>query len=112
MKPGVWMVLLIGLPAIGAVDSGDDSGWITSAGGTVSRNAAGQVTAINFRASWVTDADLRGLAKFPALTALDLSLTRVTDQAGWSRDNARRQLKGALKEGRGGARERKPELLR
>jgi Leucine-rich repeat (LRR) protein len=28
----------------------------------------------------VTDADLRGLAKFPGLTALDLSLTRVTDQ--------------------------------
>jgi internalin A len=80
MKPGVWMVLLIGLPAIGAVDSGDDAGWITSAGGSVSRNAAGQVTSINFRASWVTDADLRGLAKFPALTALDLSLTRVTDQ--------------------------------
>lgn len=80
MKPGVWMILLIGLPAIGAVDSGDDAGWITSAGGTVSRNAAGQVTAINFRAGWVTDADLRGLAKFPALTSLDLSLTRVTDQ--------------------------------
>ena len=74
------MVLLIGLPAVAAVENGDDAGWITSAGGTASRNASGQVTAINFRASWVTDADLRGLAKLPALTSLDLSLTRVTDQ--------------------------------
>lgn len=73
------MILLIGLP-MAAADGNDDAGWITSAGGTFTRNAAGQITAINFRASWVTDGDLRGLAKFPALTSLDLSLTRVTDQ--------------------------------
>ena len=58
----------------------DDTGWIENAGGTFTVNAAGQVTGINFRASWVTDADLRRLAKLPALASLDLSLTRVTDQ--------------------------------
>lgn len=58
----------------------DDSGWIEAAGGTFNRNAAGKITAVNFRASWVTDADLRRLASLPALTSLDLSLTRVTDQ--------------------------------
>lgn len=58
----------------------DDTGWIESAGGTFTANASGHVTAINFRASWVTDADLRRLAKYPALSSLDLSLTRVTDQ--------------------------------
>lgn len=57
-----------------------DTGWIEQAGGTFVRNASGQVTAINLRASWVTDNDLRRLAAFPALTSLDLSLTRVTDQ--------------------------------
>ena len=58
----------------------DETGWIENAGGTFTVNAAGQITAINFRASWITDADLRRLAKLPALRALDLSLTRVTDQ--------------------------------
>lgn len=57
-----------------------DVSWIENAGGTFTRNAAGQVTAVNFRASWVTDADLRRLAELPALQSLDLSLTRVTDQ--------------------------------
>lgn len=80
MKTAIWMVLMIGLPVIAAVDGADDSGWITRAGGTFARNASGQIAVVNLRASWVTDADLRGLAKLPALTSLDLSLTRVTDQ--------------------------------
>ena len=67
-------LLLLALAAI------PDVTWIENAGGTFSRNAAGQVTAVNFRASWVTDADLRRLAELPALQSLDLSLTRVTDQ--------------------------------
>ena len=63
-----------------SLSAGDDAGWIEKAGGSVTRNAAGQVTAVNLRASWVTDADLRQLVALPALSSLDLSLTRVTDQ--------------------------------
>jgi Leucine-rich repeat (LRR) protein len=58
----------------------DDTGWIETAGGRFTTGAAGQITAVDFRASWVTDADLRRLAKLPGLTKLDLSLTRITDQ--------------------------------
>lgn len=54
--------------------------WIEDVGGTATRNSAGQITAIDFRASWVTDAMLRRLVGMPALTSLNLSLTRVTDQ--------------------------------
>jgi Leucine-rich repeat (LRR) protein len=69
-------LLALALPAATV----DDSGWIEAAGGTFSANASGQITAVNLRASWVTDLDLRRLAKLSALTTLDLSLTRVTDQ--------------------------------
>ena len=66
--------------AAAAVDRDGETGWIENAGGTYVKNASGQITAIDFRASWVTDADLRRLSKLPALSSLDLSLTRVTDQ--------------------------------
>ncbi len=58
----------------------DDSRWIEDAGGTAVRDAAGRITGLDFRASWVTDADLRKVARLPALTSLNLGLTRVTDQ--------------------------------
>ena len=54
--------------------------WIEDAGGTAVRDASGRITGIDFRASWVTDADLRRLSGLPALTMLNLSLTRITDQ--------------------------------
>jgi internalin A len=69
--------LLLFLPLIA---SAAGTSWIESAGGTVSLNPRGQVIAVNLRASWVTDSDLARLAQFPQLTALDLSLTRITDQ--------------------------------
>ncbi len=53
--------------------------WITAAGGTVTRDRAGNVIAIDLRASWVTDADLPQLAALPHLAQLDLSHTRITD---------------------------------
>lgn len=61
-------------------DAAGDAAWIENAGGSYTKNSAGQITAVNLRASWVTDTDLRRLASLPALTSLDLSLTRVTDQ--------------------------------
>jgi hypothetical protein len=64
-----------------AADSGTpDTQWIEDAGGRAVRDPTGRVTAIDFRASWVTDADLRKLSRLPALTSLNLSLTRITDQ--------------------------------
>ncbi|OYW17779.1 MAG: hypothetical protein B7Z55_11850, partial [Planctomycetales bacterium 12-60-4] len=42
--------------------------------------AAGRVTGLDFRASWVTDADMRRVARMTGLTSLNLSLSRVTDQ--------------------------------
>src|SRR5690349_12043061 len=57
-----------------------DAAWVEEAGGTVVRDAAGRITGVDFRASWVTDTDLRKLAQFPNLNYLDLSLTRITDQ--------------------------------
>lgn len=57
-----------------------DTAWIEDAGGSVTKDAAGRITGVNLRASWVTDTDLRGLARLPNLTHLDLSLTRITDQ--------------------------------
>ena len=78
MKPLLLLALAIAASAaeVGLVDSQ----WIEDAGGTAIRDASGRVTGVDFRASWVSDADLRKLARFPALTALNLSLTRVTDQ--------------------------------
>ena len=57
-----------------------DVGWVEELGGAVTRDEAGEVTGVDLRATWVTDADLRKLAQFPELTLLDLSLTRITDQ--------------------------------
>lgn len=57
-----------------------DTEWIDDAGGTVIRDAAGRVTGVDLRASWITDTDLRKLLQYPSLNYLDLSLTRITDQ--------------------------------
>jgi internalin A len=57
-----------------------DAKWVEEAGGTVIRDAAGRITGVDLRASWVTDTDLRKLVQLPHLNYLDLSLTRITDQ--------------------------------
>ncbi len=57
-----------------------DTRWIDELGGSVVRNAQGQVTGVNLRGSWITDTDLRQLNRYPELATLDLSLTRITDQ--------------------------------
>lgn len=58
----------------------DDVKWVEEAGGRVIRDAAGRITGVDLRASWVTDTDLRNLVQLPHLNYLDLSLTRITDQ--------------------------------
>jgi internalin A len=58
----------------------DPTAWIEAAGGVVTRDRTGRIAAVDLHASWVTDADLTGLAAQPALTRLDLSLTRIGDR--------------------------------
>jgi Leucine-rich repeat (LRR) protein len=57
-----------------------DSNWIGEYGGHLERNSAGEIVAVNLRASWIGDSDVRELARLPQLERLDLSFTRITDQ--------------------------------
>ena len=52
--------------------------WIDGLGGRVERDPAGQIVAVNLRASWVSDGDLLELARMPKLQRLDLSRTRIS----------------------------------
>jgi internalin A len=81
MKRSALLLALVALcvPAW-AAEGIDDLQWVADAGGTVLRDAAGRVTGLDLRASWVTDADMRKVARMPGLTTLNLSLSRVTDQ--------------------------------
>src|ERR1700732_4312127 len=75
-----WFALILGaVSACGATPTSEHTQWITDLGGTVTRNAQGQVTGISLRGTWVTDTDLRRLNRYPALSVLDLSLTHITD---------------------------------
>jgi Leucine rich repeat/Leucine Rich repeat len=75
----VGMCFAAGAPAAEVLHGGDTQ-WIEDAGGAIVRDAAGKITGVDLRASWVTDTDLRKLLRLPDLTHLDLSLTRITDQ--------------------------------
>lgn len=68
------------LVSTGLLLAADSTDWITAAGGVVTRDAAGRITGVDLRSSWVTDADMPLLAKLPHLATLDLSLTRITDR--------------------------------
>jgi hypothetical protein len=73
------MRALICLLTAAALAAGADAGWISDAGGAVTRDSAGRIIAVDLRSSWVTDSDLARLAELPYLRHLDLSLTRITD---------------------------------
>ncbi len=76
MRHLIYTVLLA--PALMAAATPES--LIEAAGGTVTRDNAGRIVAVNLHASWVTDSDIAELAKLPALTRLDLSETRITDR--------------------------------
>lgn len=78
---GIACLLLVASGAM-AAESGaaSETGWIEDLGGAVILDAAGRVTGVDLRATWVTDSDMRKLLRLPHLTHLDLSLTRITDQ--------------------------------
>jgi len=73
----VWLICLLWVTSLTAASNTD---WIDDVGGAVTLDAAGRVTGVDLRATWVTDTDLRKLAQLPHLIRLDLSLTHVTDQ--------------------------------
>jgi Leucine-rich repeat (LRR) protein len=56
-----------------------DPNWISEAGGVVTRDSQGRIVAVDLRAGWASDSDLRELAQLPHLERLDLSLTRISD---------------------------------
>jgi len=76
------LVLALVSPATWAADARviGDFQWIEEVGGSVIQDAAGRITGVDLRASWVTDTDLRKLLRIADLKYLDLSLTRITDQ--------------------------------
>src|SRR5215468_11648178 len=76
------LVLALVSPATWAADARviGDFQWIEEVGGSVIQDAAGRITGVDLRASWVTDTDLRKLLRIADLSYLDLSLTRITDQ--------------------------------
>jgi len=44
--------------------AGDEAGWITRLGGSVRRDAAGAVTAINLGSTWINDVEMLDLLAF------------------------------------------------
>jgi Leucine-rich repeat (LRR) protein len=79
MKIVCFAFILCSVSACAETPSSEDIQWVTDLGGTATRNAQGQVTGVNLRGTWVTDTELRRLNRYPALSVLDLSLTRITD---------------------------------
>ncbi len=72
-------VLLLAIVATICVGASDPASWITDDGGTVTRDPAERIVAVDLRATWITDSDMPSLARLPNLARLDLSLTRISD---------------------------------
>src|SRR5204863_475727 len=66
------LILLLAFLAAASPDS-DVATWVESQGGRVTRDVSSRVTAVNLRASWVTDSDLGMLERLPNLRKLDLT---------------------------------------
>src|SRR5690242_17439921 len=73
-------LLVSSLIAATAPSAAGPEDWIRAAGGSVTKDNAGRIIAVDLHTSWVGDSDIADLAKLPALTKLDLSLTRITDR--------------------------------
>jgi len=84
MKKTVSFALLlfcaIPLLAAGPKTGEDNAQWITDLGGSITRNAQGNITSVMLRGTWVGDSDLHRLNQYPDLSILDLSLTHITDE--------------------------------
>ena len=78
--PALLLLCATALFAGNTTTSKEDVQWITDLGGSVTRNAQGNVTSVTLRGTWVSDSDLRRLNQYPNLSLLDLSLTHITDE--------------------------------
>ena len=87
MRLVFWIPLTL-FTTVASAGAPDSLSWIADAGGAVTRDARGQVVAVDLRASWAGDFDLASLAEIPTLSRLDLSQTRIGD-------HGLRQLKNA-----------------
>src|SRR5262249_18455638 len=77
----MWAAMAAALLTASAAEVGaGDTSWVEDAGGVVTRDAGGRVTGVDLRGTWVTDSDMRKLARMHDVAVLDLSLTRITDQ--------------------------------
>ena len=81
-------LIAIALAVAQLSSAADASKWISDAGGVAIRNRGGQIVAVDLGSAWVSDSDISSLAVLPALSCLDLSLTRISD-------HGLRELKGA-----------------
>src|SRR5580700_908146 len=79
MRYAMRYIVCLALASSLAAAAGPDA-WIEVAGGTATHDSAGRITGVDLHASWVTDSDITALAALPALTKLDLSMTRITDR--------------------------------
>lgn len=80
MKLTLFLASFLACSAFAADLKTPDTRWIDDLGGRVTRDAAGHVTGVSLRGTWVGDPDLRRLNDLPDLSVLDLSLTHITDQ--------------------------------
>jgi Leucine-rich repeat (LRR) protein len=78
--PAVFLVSIVANLPGADIKLDGDAQWVEDAGGRLIRDAAGRITGVDLRSSWVTDPDIRKLQRLPSLSYLDLSLTRITDQ--------------------------------
>ena len=81
---GLMLVLLAALtasPAAAELTQQDVLAWIESLGGSHTSNTAGEVTGVDLRSAWLTDADLEKLARLPQLESINLAYTKITDLA-------------------------------
>lgn len=72
-------MFLIPILAFALAAATGDRDWVATHGGTAQTDAEGRVIAVNLRSSWITDADLLGLAAMTDVRELNLSHTRITD---------------------------------
>lgn len=80
LKPKMLKQSILLLLSAAAMFAADSTGWIDSLGGKAQRDAAGNVVALSFRGTWITDVEMIDVGHFPKLERLDLSHTRITDE--------------------------------
>ena len=75
-----WLTILGLAPITPSAGEADTAiAFVESVGGQISRNSAGQPTAVDLHNAWITDSDLGKLTHLPNLENINLSYTKITD---------------------------------